>query len=416
MRIEKKKKKIVTIIGIVFIPLIIIGIVLGAGSQLGWFSPIVAGQNAPVMTLNSPDPSIDGDVSIEWTRTIIFDFRNKYDLYRSTNGGAWSLIRSNTGYMFTENLPNGNYRYRVRGKEFGVYTGYSNIISVTVKIEFVPVNPLPTTLFQITPNPNQDGNVIVKWTVGVPNAIAYRLYRSEDNINFIEVREFPEPNSMTTLYSFHDTVVDGNTYYYKMKSIGVYGNSDFSNMVYVTISLYKPPPDAPVLQNFLPYINVGSEALVRWSSVLDATGYDIYRSKDNSIFSLIKTTSAISYVDTGLSNGVYTYKIKAKSINGDSGFSNSKSVSIVIPTVPDAPNLYAFNPLIDLDGNINVQWLGNLDSTSYDIYRSINGGTFSFIKNTHLSSYSISGLSIGVYTFKIKAKNAIGDSVFSNEQ
>ena len=412
---ENKKKK-------QYLGLILIVIITGVFSAyyVG-LTPVVGGDlEAPILSLRTPDPSVDGDIVIEWSRTIEFSWVNKYYIYRSVNDGNWIEIDdvSSSASAYQDfGLSNGNYRYKVIGREYGSYTAYSNVVSVSVEIEFVPSIPIATTIFPIIPNPNTDGIVDVKFTTGIPDAIGYDIYRSINGGSYELVMSVPKLDSQVILHTFHDSnVIDGNMYQYKIITEGIYGDSGFSNVVSVVINIYIPSPTAPVLDLILPIINTIGDAQLSWGNVLDAISYDIYRSKDGGLYTNIKNVVLLSYSDTGLTNGVYSYKLKAKSVVGDSDFSNTRTITVQIPTIPDSPILSPFNPIIDGDGIVSVQWLGSLDVDSYDVYRSKDNGFFTVIKNTYLTYFIDSGLDDGVYSYKIKAKNVVGYSDFSNTE
>jgi len=389
------------------------------GSFVGTWTISDDTSNVPSPTIEpiSPNPNIDGIVTIRWTKTVPLDMRNIYELYRSKDNGAWTLVDDNTRWGTAykdENLANGIYSYKVRAREAGVFSGYSNIRTVSVEqYIFIPIDPVALTLPLIVPNPDTDGHIQLKLTNGVPNAIGYDIYKSSDDINYVLLHSIN--TQITTVWTHHDSAVeDGKTYYYKVISRGVYGNSDFSNTVSVKIELYIPPPNAPVLNLIQPPISTDGNVVIRWGSVSGAISYELYRSKDNSPYILITTIASISYTDQGLLDGVYVYKAKAISDSGVSDFSNTKTVTVQIPVIPNPPILSTFNPLIDTDGNVNVQWLGSLDVTSYDIYRNKDGSSYILIRNINSFSYTDSGLLDGVYRYKIKAKNIVGDSGFSN--
>ena len=412
---KKKKRKYLVLLLIILLPLTVV--FSFAYIQYSGFAPLVGGSlEAPVLSLRTPDPSIDGDVTIEWKRTIEFSWVNSYYIYRSVNDGSWieiDEVGSSASAYNDFGLSNNDYRYKVIGKEYGINTAYSNIVSVSVEIEFVPSIPIATTISLIIPNPNTNGIVDVKFMIGIPDAIGYDIYRSMNGGIYVFHWNVLALDNQVIIHTFHDSnVVDGNAYSYKIITKGIYGDSGFSNIESVLISIYVPPPNAPVL-NPITYIDYDGNIYMTWTS-LDAITYDLYRSKDNSIFTMIVTTSQEYYNDNGLSDGVYIYKLKSINKYGVSDFSNSRTVTVQIPTVPDFPILSSFNPSIDNDGIVNVQWLGVVGVKSYDLYRSIDGGNYIVIKNTYLTYFIDKDLDDGLYSYKLKAKNDVGSSDFSN--
>ena len=104
--------------------------------------------------------------------------------------------------------------------------------------------------------------------------------------------------------------------------------------------------------------------------------------------------------------------------DGSSGFSNvmTVTVNVVVLVVPVAPTLNSISPAIDSDGTISLSWNSVSEATSYKVYRSKDGGSFSLIQTVSINSFSDIGLSDGSYRYKIKSKNDDGISGYSNIQ
>lgn len=142
-----------------------------------------------------------------------------------------------------------------------------------------------------------------------------------------------------------------------------------------------------------------------WNKIEGVTGYKIYRSTSkNSGYTLIKTTSENSYVDTKVSNGkTYYYKVLAYNrLTGSdycTGFSN-----IVSRLNVKCPNLY----ITSKDTSANFSWTKMSGVTGYRIYRatSINGTykQVKVIKGANNLKYTNSGLKkYRKYYYKIRA-------------
>ncbi len=79
---------------------------------------------------------------------------------------------------------------------------------------------------------------------------------------------------------------------------------------------------------------------ISWSAVNGVSGYEIYRSLSpiteiNSSHTLLSSTSQLTYEDFNLDNGTYYYAILAKNASGSSIPSNSESVLVSIPPIPE---------------------------------------------------------------------------------
>ena len=80
--------------------------------------------------------------------------------------------------------------------------------------------------------------------------------------------------------------------------------------------------------------------MLNWTNTANATNYKVYRSINNSAFSLVATVLTSSYSDNSFdinNNGdTIRYYVVANNSGGDS--SNSATVSVDIPALPGRPN------------------------------------------------------------------------------
>jgi len=177
-------------------------------------------------------------------------------------------------------------------------------------------------------------------------------------------------------------------------------------------------PKSPILSPFNPIIDDDGIVSVQWLGSLDVDSYDVYRSKDNGFFTMIKNTYLTYFTDSGLDDGVYSYKIKAKNVVGYSDFSNTESVTVQIPIPPQPPQgtpvLLLVSPALSVDGNNKMEWTNVQYATTYELYRSKDASSYVLIKTTNLLSYTDSGLLDGIYNYRVIAKNVDGVSDFSN--
>ena len=190
------------------------------------------------------------------------------------------------------------------------------------------------------------------------------------------------------------------------------GNGPLTN---ATLHCAKSVPAAPV-------VRIGNSAssgkpMLTWNAVEGATSYRIYRSTaKGSGYSLLGTTTATSYTNTGAKAGTtYYYRVKACNDAGLSPYSNivSGQVKTVTPK-PAAPVVKIGNSASS--GKPMLTWNAVSGATSYKVYRATSkSGTYSLLGTVTATSYTNTGAKAGTtYWYKVKAVNSAGESAYSN--
>ena len=211
--------------------------------------------------------------------------------------------------------------------------------------------------------------------------------------------------------SLTDVYYDGAAEDWANISIGD-DNEDLTN---ATLHCAKSVPAAPV-------VRIGNSAssgkpMLTWNAVEGATSYRIYRSTaKGSGYSLLGTTTATSYTNTGAKAGTtYYYRVKACNDAGLSPYSNvvSGKVKSVTPK-PSAPVVKIGNSATS--GKPMLTWNAVSGATSYKVYRATSqNGTYSLLGTVTATSYTNTGAKAGVtYYYKVKAVNSAGESAYSN--
>ena len=182
-----------------------------------------------------------------------------------------------------------------------------------------------------------------------------------------------------------------------------------------TLHCAKSAPTAPVVK--LGNSATSGKPMLTWNAVYGATSYRIYRSTSRgSGYSLLGTTTATSYTNTGAKAGTtYYYRVKACNDAGLSPYSNvvSGKVKSVTPK-PAAPVVKLGNSATS--GKPMLTWNAVSGATSYKVYRATSqNGTYSLLGTVTATSYTNTGAKAGVtYYYKVKAVNSAGESAFSN--
>ena len=174
-------------------------------------------------------------------------------------------------------------------------------------------------------------------------------------------------------------------------------------------------PSAPVVK--IGHSASSGKPQLTWRAMYGATSYRIYRSTSKgSGYSLLGTTTATSYTNTGAKAGTtYYYRVKACNDAGLSPYSNivSGQVKTVTPK-PAAPVVKIGNSASS--GKPMLTWNAVSGATSYKVYRATSqNGTYSLLGTVTATSYTNTGAKAGTtYYYKVKAVNSAGESAYSN--
>ena len=202
----------------------------GSGSSAVYskFSPAqsiqyaITSLNAPSMTLTS---AASGQPVISWTKV---NGAAQYEVYRSTNGKNFSIIRRTAALAYTDTTAAAGttYYYQVRAINGSVKSAFCPAQSIQYAV--ASLNAPTMTLTSAA-----SGQPVVSWTK-VNGAAQYEVYRSTNGKNFSIVRR-------TAALSYTDTsAAAGTTYYYQVRAINGSVKSDFcpAQSISLTVSEY----------------------------------------------------------------------------------------------------------------------------------------------------------------------------------
>lgn len=155
----------------------------------------------------------------------------KYDKFGNQ---VWNQTWGNTAYDYeiTYDFAMGKYDdFYFGGRN---YMGTGNVYDGLLVKLYWPLPPAqPPTLNAITPDPSNDGFILLGWSE-VPDASRYYLYRDTQNIT--STTGLNPIKELTTNYT-QDLILDNDTYYYAVVAGNIAGNSTHSNVQSVVISL-----------------------------------------------------------------------------------------------------------------------------------------------------------------------------------
>ena len=191
-----------------------------------------------------------------------------------------------------------------------------------------------------------------------------------------------------------------------------------------------PPPPPPIVEPPSAPRGLTSNAAIRQVSLCwgvptsdggaTIAGYSLYRSTTSGgPYTLVASLTAnLSYVDTGLANGVtYYYRITAVNAAGESAMSNeASSRTFSVPTAPRTPYA-AFQDSVVMLSWSAPQSDGDTPITGYLVKRSTTPGSETLIASVgKVLNYLDTGLQNGqIYYYTVSAVNAVGASGSSDE-
>jgi len=290
----------------------------------------VSAQNAPILNVISPNPSINGSISLSWsfvyTATTYFVYRET-DPITSAVGLTPIATTSALNYQDIVTSDDTYYYAVVGGNQF-----WNTSTSLNQSVIFAHAGPVAPSLNSITPSPNTNGSISLRWN-SVPGAGMYYVYRDDDHIGSISGLT---PIISTTTGTIQDSIGTDGTYHYVVVAGNLYGNSTPSNEQDIEVAI--SPLSAPSLTPIWPQYDPDGIIALSWTTVTDATSYYVFR--DTAAISsilgrtpLIETPS-LSYSDNvETSFGTYYYVVAAHNAGKNSSASICRNV--VVPPPPE---------------------------------------------------------------------------------
>jgi len=148
-----------------------------------------------------------------------------------------------------------------------------------------------------------------------------------------------------------------------------------------------------------------------WSASTGASSYQLQERLNSGSWSTIHNSSSRSKSVSGKSTGSWSYRVRACSTAGCSGWSSVKTVAVTL--IPGAPSNLTV-PSTDNDGSYSVSWTaGSGSSTSYTLQEQLNGGSWTTAQNTSATSYAASGKASGSYNYRVRGCNSAGCSAYT---
>lgn len=372
-----------------------------------------SGLVSPWQTLN--------EVRLEWVNHD----PNVLELHveRSFDGVYYSEISGSvpfyfTGYIDFTTLEGTTYFYRIRGRNAGGFSQYSEVVQVTTPKRVGPPAPYDLQAKSITPT-----RVDLRWTN--PAFGPYEVPKF-NNVHRSSTSAGEGYTQIGTVAAGDTSFVDNTalpkvTYWYKIIASNDQGPSPYSNIASL---LTLGPPTAPSsLEVVKGQDNLGNNLInVTWvDNSNDEDFFILERATDNAFTQGLLITNLLanktSAVSIPIEEGVtYYYRIKSTNQYGESDYTTLSSVTTVYTVAPNKP--YALKATATNATTIALRWSDDSNKEeSFVIGRSADGITFvdlaTVVRNT--TSYNDATATANTkYWYKVKAVNPKGSSDFSN--
>ncbi len=389
------------------------------GGNVNAFNALSAGGPPPeppaAPTSLTATASACDQIDLTWTDNS--DDEDGFKIERSENGVDFNQIdtvgENVTTYSDTGLAEATQYWYRVRAYNAGGDSAYSDIDDATTP----PCPAPPNAPSNLTANAVACDQIDLAWIDNSNDEDGFSIERSIDNVNFAEIGTVA-PN----VTSYSDTTVEGNTtYYYRVRAWNENGYSDYSDTASDTTPECPVPPDAP---SDLAANAVACDQIdLTWTdNSNNEDGFRIERSTDNINFSVIDSVgpNVTTYSDTTVSeNTTYYYRVIAWNEYGDSAYSNTASDTT--PSCGEPPAAPTdLSAKARGKSKVGLKWNDNSNnedefiierrvgtSSTWVYLATVGPNTTSYV-DTNVSSKT-------TYYYRVKARNAYGDSGYSNE-
>jgi hypothetical protein len=311
-----------------------------------------------------------------------------YALWKDDNPDFTSPTRSYEGANTSVNLRAsgfGHFYYHVRAENCRGPSDWSEARQVYV---------LGVPELQPIDNADCDGQYRVSWS-SIPDGTGYELWEDDDS-------DFGSPAPAYTGAATYKDISGqaAGTYYYQVRATSPSCRGDWSEarQVYVLGVPELQPIDSE---------DCDGQYRVSWSSIPDATGYELWEDDDPGFGSPVPAyAGAASYKNiSGKAAGTYYYQVRATSPSCRSDWSNIEFVRVWPPRVGQPVLQEVQNA--GCNGDYTLSWSQVTGADRYTLQEADNPG---FVRATTIdpiwdTSYTIEGKAYGHYYYRLSAKN-----------
>ena len=319
---------------------------------------------------------VAGQVLLSWVNNATN--QAAFSIERNVNGGPFTVLATPLNvsaqgaavtYADTTVIAGTTYGYQVRAVNTGGYSAYAGPVSILVGVPAAPTNLVG--VYQSAPVPQ----IALSWNDNAVNEMSYVVERADNGGAFVSIANLAA-YSGTGLVGYNDTtVLDNNSYAYRVKAVNGFGSSAYSNSVTVIT-----PPAAPS-NVLLTLVNGGIQVTFTDNAIYE-TSFNIVRNINGTYVFLTSLpanpgTGTVTYTDlTTLGATAYGYLITAVNASGTSAVAYSAIVTTsASPATPT--NLTA---TLQNGGVVRIRFTDrSTNETAFLLERSLNGGAFAVI-------------------------------------
>ena len=313
-----------------------------------------------------------------------------YKIYRSTTLLA-TVAASVSSYSVTGSTSiGGSYVYTI----VSVGAHSDSVASAAVTLYTYGLPSAPTTLEVSNSSPDAGTSIVLSWSgaaAGAYNGITgYNVYRSTSaDGSYSLIGSVTTTNTYGSMnVAAHATM--GSTYYFKVKALGEYGDSNLSDAyVGVTSKVYTACSAPTTVTLSRAIANPGAESVLSWSGALGGTNtsvasYEVWcATSADGDYSLLAAVPGASVVVAAHATQGSSYFYRVKAVSSPAGYTSALSevfAELVTNTYPDAPTVNAptgskttYNPrprLLVTVGNDPNHVTQTISAVGYDVSNS----------------------------------------------
>jgi parallel beta-helix repeat protein len=254
-----------------------------------------------------------------------------------------------------------------------------------------------------------DGKYTLSWSYA--NMATHYILQESNSTDFSNCSEWSIPffavNQLPVTSKDFEGVQNG-TYYYRLKGVNRNGETNWSSVVDIKVSI---PPGTPYFLVSTLTSNNGT-VFMPWSEVPEATHYTIAISLNSTFaYSTTYNTTNTYYTFYGLDNNTYFFQVRAAVNDRVGAWSNYVFVTVIIP--PETPEINI--TVRDSNGNYLVWWTKVVGANIYMLKERSADGLTEITYTTTDTFYNFSGKPDGYYFYSVYANAITGNSDLSEE-